>query len=59
MNDIYLNWKPTGRYDWNVNLAVNNIGNKYYKPHTQRESTDGNSLPEAGRDIRLNVNYRF
>ncbi len=59
VNDIYLNWKPTGRDDWNVNLAVNNIGNKYYKPHTQRESTDGNSLPEAGRDIRLNVNYRF
>lgn len=59
VNDVYLNWKPTGRDDWNVNFAVNNIGNKYYKPHSQRESGSGSSLPETGRDYRLGVNYRW
>lgn len=59
VNDVYLNWKPTGKDNLNVNLAVNNIGNKYYKPHSQRESGNGNSLPEVGRDFRLGVNYQF
>ncbi|ROV56696.1 TonB-dependent receptor plug domain-containing protein [Neisseria chenwenguii] len=59
VNDIYANWKPTGKDNFNVNFAVNNVGNKYYKPHTQRESTNGNSLPEVGRDFRLSMNYRF
>ena len=59
VNDIYLNWKPTGKDDWNVNFAVNNIGNKYYKSHSQRESGAGSSLPETGRDVRVAVNYRF
>ena len=59
VNDIYLNWKPTGKDDWNVNFAVNNIGDKYYKSHSQRESGAGSSLPETGRDVRVAVNYRF
>ena len=60
VNDIYLNWKPLKDKDnLNVNLAVHNVGNKYYKSHTQRESTNGSSLPEAGRDVRLGMNYRW
>ena len=59
VNDLYANWKPTGKDNLNVNFAVNNVGNKYYKPHSQRESGNGNSLPEAGRDFRLGMNYRF
>ena len=60
VNDIYANWKPTGKDDLNVNFAVNNVGNKYYYSHSQRSSSSsGNSLPEPGRDIRLSVNYRF
>ncbi|MCP1771408.1 hemoglobin/transferrin/lactoferrin receptor protein [Neisseria perflava] len=59
VNDIYANWQPTGKDNLNINLAVNNVGNKYYKPHSQRESGSGNSLPEVGRDFRLSVNYRF
>lgn len=57
VNDIYLNWKPTGKDNLNVNFAVNNVGNKLYYSHSQR--TGDNSLPEAGRDFRLGVNYRF
>ena len=60
VNDIYLNWKPLpGKDNLNVNFAINNVGNKYYKSHTQRESTNGSSLPEAGRDVRLGMNYHW
>ena len=60
VNDIYANWKPTGKDDLNVNFAVNNVGNKYYYSHSQRSSSrNGNSLPEVGRDFRLAVNYKF
>ena len=60
VNDIYANWKPTGKDDLNINFAVNNIGNKYYYSHSQRSSSrSGNALPETGRDFRLAVNYKF
>lgn len=60
VNDIYANWKPTGKDDLNINFAVNNVGNKYYYSHSQRSSSrSGNSLPEVGRDFRLAVNYKF
>ncbi len=60
VNDIYANWKPTGKDDLNINFAINNIGNKYYYSHSQRSSSrSGNSLPEVGRDFRLAVNYKF
>ena len=35
----------------------NNLFNKYYKGHSQRSGVS--SLPEPGRDVRLNVSYRF
>ncbi|WP_373741659.1 TonB-dependent receptor plug domain-containing protein [Neisseria sp.] len=57
VNDIFANWKPTGKDDLNVNFAVNNVFDKNYKPHSQRAGA--NALPEPGRDIRLGVNYRF
>ena len=60
VNDIYANWKPTGKDDLNINFAINNVGNKYYYSHSQRSSSrSGNSLPEVGRDFRLAVNYKF
>lgn len=57
VNDLYANWKPTGKDDLNINFAVNNVGDKLYRSHNQRYGT--NSLYEAGRDFRLSVNYRF
>lgn len=57
VNDIYANWKPFGTDDLNVNLAINNVFDKYYKSHSQRAGIS--SLPEPGRDVRLNVSYRF
>lgn len=55
VNDLFATWKPTK--DLNVNFAVNNVFNKYYKSHSQR--TGANSLPGVGRDFRVNVNYTF
>ncbi|EGZ44285.1 TonB-dependent receptor domain-containing protein [Neisseria wadsworthii] len=57
VNDIYANWKPTGKDDLNVNFSINNVLDKNYKNHSQRAGT--NSLTEPGRDFRLSVNYRF
>lgn len=57
VNDIYANWKPTGKDDLNVNFAVNNVLDKNYRPHSQRSGA--NSLVDPGRDFRLSVNYRF
>nr|WP_314740345.1 TonB-dependent siderophore receptor [uncultured Haemophilus sp.] len=57
VHDFYVNWQPTAKKDLNINLALNNAFNKYYKSHSQR--TGANSLPERGRDFRVNVNYTF
>lgn len=57
VNDLYATWKPFGRDDLNVNFAVNNVFDKNYKSHSQRAGQA--SLPEPGRDVRLNVSYRF
>lgn len=60
VNDIYANWKPTGKDNLNINFAINNVANKYYYSHSQRSSSSsGNSLPEVGRDVRFAVNYKF
>lgn len=57
VHDLYLNWKPLGKDNFNVNLAVNNVGDKFYRPHSRR--VNDNALAEQGRDFRLSFNYRF
>lgn len=53
VTDIFANWKPYDNDKMNVNFAVNNIGNKDYRPHTAM------SLPAVGREFRVGVNYKF
>lgn len=55
VNDFYVTWKPVESV--NINLALNNAFNKYYRSHSQRAGVS--TLPEPGRDIRLSVNYTF
>jgi raw score 9.46 len=55
VSDFYITWKPTESI--NVNLALDNAFNKYYRSHSQRAGVS--TLPEPGRDIRLNINYTF
>jgi len=56
-SDIFANWKPYGNDKVNVNFSVNNIADKNYRPHSQR--TSDTTLPGAGRDFRLGVNFTF
>lgn len=56
VHDIYANWKPLGEA-MNVNVAVNNVGNKLYRSHSQRNSAI--TPPNPGREVSLGVNYRF
>ena len=56
VHDLYVNWQPLGKDNFNVNFAINNVGDKYYRSHSQRAG--GISLPEAGREFLLNFNYR-
>ena len=55
VNDFYITWKPVESV--NINLALNNAFNKYYRSHSQRAGVS--TLPELGRDVRLSVNYTF
>ena len=55
VNDFYITWKPVENV--NINLALNNTFNKYYRSHSQRAGVS--TLPEPGRDVRLSVNYTF
>ena len=45
----------------NVNFAINNIGNKQYRSHSQRFPDGNGRTPfyERGREFALGVNYRF
>lgn len=53
VTDIFANWKPYNSDKMNVNVAINNIANKDYRPHTAM------SLPAVGREFRIGVNYTF
>lgn len=51
--DIYGNWKPYGNDKMNVNFALNNVGNKYYRPHSSQ------GLPAVGREFKVGVNFTY
>lgn len=57
LHDVYANYKPFGNDKFNINLAINNLFDENYKPHSQSGSAI--TLVGAGRDVRLGVNYTF
>lgn len=63
VHDLFVNWKPFGKDDLNVNFAVNNVADKLYWSHSQRSADlkDANTLipPNPGREFRIGVNYQF
>ena len=61
VHDLYASWQPLADDSLNVNFSINNVGNKQYYSHSERDAaiSGGNALPESGRDVRLAVNYRF
>ncbi|WP_445364271.1 TonB-dependent receptor [Microbulbifer sp. ANSA003] len=66
VHDLYLHWEPLADDSLNVNLAVQNLFNEHYRDHSSvADYTDITGfgsvagIYEAGRDIRLSVDYRF
>lgn len=57
VHDLHASWMPLGNDTLQVNFAINNVGDKMYRSHSQRSGT--NALPEPGREFRVGVNYRF
>ncbi|AWF81418.1 TonB-dependent receptor [Microbulbifer sp. A4B17] len=66
VHDIYLHWEPLADDSLNLNLAIQNVFNEHYRDHSS--VADYSDVPgwgsvagiyEAGRDIRLSVDYRF
>ena len=64
VTDLYANWKPYGSDKMNVNLALNNISDEKYVPHSQSSgilagASEVNAMPGVGRELRVGVNYTF
>ena len=61
VHDLYANWQPLDKDNMNVNFAVNNIGNKKYRSHSQRFPDGVARVPfyERGREFVFGLNYRF
>ena len=57
VHDLYATWQPLGDDRMHVNFGIHNVGNKYYRSHSQRSGTS--ALPEPGRSFRVNVTYRY
>ncbi|WP_413665788.1 TonB-dependent receptor [Microbulbifer sp. CNSA002] len=66
VHDLYLHWEPLADDSLNVNFAIQNLFNEHYRDHSsvadysEISGWDGVAgIYEAGRDIRLSVDYRF
>ncbi|WP_406828275.1 TonB-dependent receptor [Microbulbifer sp. ARAS458-1] len=66
VHDIYLRWQPLQDDSLAVNFAVQNLFDEHYRDHSS--VGDYSDIPgweivsglyEAGRDVRLSVDYRF
>ncbi len=57
VTDIYANWKPFDNDKLNVNFAVNNVADEYYRTHSQ--GAGANSLPAVGREFRVGLNFTY
>ncbi|MFD1217482.1 MULTISPECIES: TonB-dependent receptor domain-containing protein [Microbulbifer] len=66
VHDIYLRWQPLQDDSLAVNFAVQNLFDEHYRDHSS--VADYSDIPgweivsgiyEAGRDVRLSVDYRF
>ncbi|PWQ95165.1 TonB-dependent receptor domain-containing protein [Leucothrix arctica] len=66
VHDVYLRWTPNRYKNLSVNFAVQNLFDENYRDHSSVgdygdiagwESIAGAN--EAGRDVRLSVNYKF
>ncbi|SUT97910.1 iron-regulated outer membrane protein [Actinobacillus lignieresii] len=57
VHDIFVNWQPLNQDNFNVNFTVKNIGNKFYRSHSQRNLEV--TPPSPGREFKIGMNYSF
>lgn len=59
-HDISAKYKPSESSPWSVFLAVNNLTDKYYAPHTTLVGSDDDDYRrEMGRSLELSLKYEF
>jgi hemoglobin/transferrin/lactoferrin receptor protein len=59
-HDISAKYKPSETSPWTVFLAVNNLTDKYYAPHTTLVGSDDDDYRrEIGRSLELSLKYEF
>ncbi|SDK77850.1 TonB-dependent receptor domain-containing protein [Billgrantia gudaonensis] len=61
VHDVYARWQPLTDDRLTLSLTVNNLLDKQYFDHASYAvyGDVAAGLPEAGRDVRMNVAYRF
>ncbi|WP_163575084.1 TonB-dependent receptor domain-containing protein [Halomonas faecis] len=61
VHDVYARWQPLVDDRLTLSLTVNNLLDKQYFDHASYAvyGDVAAGLPEAGRDVRMNVAYRF
>lgn len=61
VHDVYARWQPLADDQLTLSLTVNNLLDKQYYDHASYAvyGDVAAGLPEAGRDVRVNVAYRF
>lgn len=63
VHDLNVNWQPTGRDTVTVRFAVKNVFDQYYYDQASYSYNNANKkylgMAEPGRDLRLDVSYKF
>ncbi|MDH2924598.1 iron complex outermembrane receptor protein [Nicoletella semolina] len=57
VHDLFVNWQPLNKDNFNINFTVKNVANKYYRSHSQRNAPV--APPSPGREFKLGMNYSF
>ncbi|MGM0623801.1 MAG: TonB-dependent receptor domain-containing protein [Campylobacterota bacterium] len=58
VHDLQSSYTPQEFKNMTFSLAINNLFDKHYVAHTSLTS-GGEAVAEAGRDVRVNLKYRF
>jgi len=58
-HDISVKYQASKKSSWTFYVAVNNLTDEYYAPHTTLEDTNGDYRADMGRDFRFSIKYEL
>ena len=58
-HDVSAKYQASKKSPWTFYVAVNNLTNEYYAPHTTLEDTTGDYRRDMGRDFRFSIKYEL